>query len=337
MNLKIKTLFGIFILFTTINCKKEEPQVEGCMDDNAINYNAEATVNCCCEYTEPLTSDFTPPTGADSSSNDLESPAYFRLMSATSSNGVNWTATGNVISDQANVPDIINRNDTLFLYYTGFQVGSQTNTTVVAISTDNGGSWVFKHLNLTGYTISPLTTNGDPDVVINPDNSIRMFITTNHNGSKSVLCYDSQNGIDFTFVDVAAHSATNDMFDSNTFLFNGTWHMYAINTTNATHWYLSSTDGIHFTQTGTYDFIENGNGHFASNGFVDGSNYRMFSSFLPNQDLFSFTTNDGVNWNYEGVRLNFGTVPGEYSYLKDPAITQLSDGTWYMAYVTRIP
>ncbi len=281
--------------------------------------------------------DFTPPSGADSTATDLESPAYFRMMTATSPDGINWTATGTVVSDQGNVPDFINRNDTLFLYYTGYQVGSMTNTTVVAISIDNGNNWVFKHINLLGYSSSPLTTNGDPDVILNPDNSIRMFITTGHNGMKSVLCYESTNGIDFNFIDVAAHSSTDDIFDSNTFFFNGNWHMYAINSTNTTHWYLTSTDGVHFTQNGTYDFIEGGNAHFASNGFINGSSYRMFSSFLPNQDLYSFTSNDGVSWTFEGTSLNFGTVSGESSYLKDPAITHLSVGSWLMVYVTRIP
>lgn len=333
------TLAILSLIIISISCKKENRDIEGCMDNTANNFNAEATVDCCCEYTTAptLSSDFTPPTGADSTSTDLESPAYFRMMKATSPDGVNWTATGNIVTDQGNVPDMINRNDTLFLYYTGWNVGTMTNTTVVAISTDNGNNWVFKHINLTGYTISPLTTNGDPDMILNPDNSIKMFITTNHNGSKSVLCYQSTDGINFNYIDVAAHSSTDDIFDSNTFFFNGSWHMYAINTTNATHWHLTSTDGIHFNQVGTNDFFENTSAHFASNGFIDGANYRIFSSFLPNQNLCSFTSTDGTNWTFEGIRLNYGTVTGEGSYLKDPAITQLSDGSWFMVYVTRIP
>ncbi len=327
-------LLSVAILSTLSACNKK-----GCTGYKALNRDYKAkTDDGSCLYWGGYQSDFMPPTGKDITATDPESAAYFRLMTATSTDGIDWTATGDLISDQANVPDMIERDDSLFLYYTGWNVGAEQNKTVVAISADEGNKWVFKYISFLGYQSGELTNNGNPDVIYTDNGMIRMFITTVHNGTKSVLCYESENGFDFEFIDVATHSPTNDMFDSNTYYWNGIWHQFTINSTNNVHWYSTSTDGIHFTQIGTTVFDDGGNGHFASNGFDWGSTHRIFTSFLPDSNLYSFSTIDGTTWTKDsGSRLNFGTVSGEDSYLKDPAIIQLDWKNWLMVYVTRIP
>ena len=328
-------LILVLITISVLSCKKE-----GCTEPTATNYNEDAKKDdgSCIFPTPAWTSDFTPPSGADLSASDLESPAYFRMMKATSTNGVDWTANGTIITDQGNVPDMVLKNDSIFLYYTGWNVGTIQNRTVLAVSGDQGVTWVFKHISLLGYGSGELVNNGDPDVILLEDGTIRMFITTVHNTKKSVLCYESSDGINFIYVDVATHSSSNDMFDSNTFFFNGGWHQLTISGVGTTHFHSTSADGVHFTSDGSLTFNNGAGDHFASNGFVDGTNYRLFTSFLPDQDLFSFLSTNGASWTPEpGIRLNFGTVAGEGSYLKDPAVVKLANGTYFMVYVTRIP
>ncbi|MBI3136270.1 MAG: exo-alpha-sialidase [Bacteroidetes bacterium] len=325
-------VFGITVL-VTLSCKKE-----GCTDSQAENYNQEAKKDDgSCTYTpDPLLeNDFTPPSGPDLTAPDLESPAYFRLLTATSADGLTFTTTGNVVTDQANVPDLIYKDDKLFLYYTGWNMGTTQNATSCAVSADNGQTWAFNHCNFTGFGagIKPV----DPDAILLENGNIRMFATTDISGKRCVLCYESTDGINFTFTDTAAYSSSDHIFDSNTFQLNGQWHMYAANAVNTEHWHLTSSNGINFSVQGSYIFADGTDQHFISNGYVTGSSYRIMSAFNPNQNLKSFTTADGVNWTIDtGYRLVFGGSSSEVSYLKDPAVVKLPDGTYLMVYTTRM-
>jgi hypothetical protein len=113
--------------------------------------------------------------------------------------------------------------------------------------------------------------------------------------------------------------------------------MYGINALDPTHWHLTSTNGVNFSVAGTNTFTDGPDQHFVSNGYVTGSSYRIFSAFIPGQDLKSFISTDGVNWTIDsGVRLNFGESTSEVSYVKDPCVIKLPDNTYLMIYVTRM-
>jgi len=316
-------------------CIRTNDTVAGCMDSSASNYDSKASINCCCEYKVSFTSDFTPPTGADFTASDSESPAYFRMMKATSTDGLNFTTTGSLVSDQANTPDMVEKDNKLFLYYTGWTLGQQKNAIAVAISEDNGANWIYKNCNFAGFgTAKPV----DPDAVVLPNGNVRMFATTQVGTKRGIVCYESTDGINFNYVNIVASSSTEDIFDSNTFQLNGAWHMYAINGIDPTHWRLSSLDGVNFNLVDTKSFVEGTDQYFVGNGFVVGSGYRIFSFFLPNKNIKSFSTNDGISWSVEaGARITFGGSSLEGSYLKDPAVIKLQDGTYLMVYVTRIP
>ncbi|MBL7899347.1 MAG: hypothetical protein JNJ99_12490 [Crocinitomicaceae bacterium] len=329
-NFKIPVLF--FSLLITLSCKKE-----GCTDATATNYNEEAKKDdgsCIYPVDELLVDDFTPPTGPDMTSSDLESPAYFRLITATSSDGLNFTSTGNLVTDQGAVPDMVIKNNRIYLYYTGWNLGTVVNTTACAVSDDNGQTWAYNNCNFSGFGtgIKPV----DPDVILLDNGNFRLFTTTDISGKRSVICYESTDGINFTFVDTAAHDPSNHIFDSNTFYLNGQWHMYAINATNTQHWHLTSADGIQFDVAGTYTFADGMNQHFISNGYSTTSGYRIMSAFLPEFNLKSFVTTDGSTWTVDtGFRLTYGGSALETDYVKDPAVVKLSDGSYFMVYTTR--
>jgi hypothetical protein len=332
--LKSNKLTASILIATSllVGCKKE-----GCTDVTATNYNEEAKKDdgsCIYPVDELLVDDFIPPTGPDMTASDLESPAYFRMITATSSDGSTFTTTGNVVTDQGNVPDMILKNDRLYLYYTGWNMGSVVNSTSCAVSDDHGATWYFNHCNFTGFGsgVKPV----DPDVILLDNGNFRMFATTAISGTKCVLCYESTDGINFSFVDTAIYDPGNHIFDSNTFELNGQWHMYASNAIDPTHWHLTSTDGVHFEVQGTYDFADGSNLHFVGNGYPTSSGYRIMSFFLPESNLKSFHTTDGVNWSVEsGNRMTYGGSAYETDYLKDPAVVKLDDGSYFMVYTTR--
>ena len=64
-------------------------------------------------------------------------------MTAVSSDALAFTRTGTIIGDQLNVPDLVYDADGyLFLYFSGYTLGDRVNSTAVAISADDGDTWV---------------------------------------------------------------------------------------------------------------------------------------------------------------------------------------------------
>ncbi len=284
---------------------------------------------------EPLTSDFQPPQGADMQSPE-ESPGRFRLLTATSEDGLTFTPTGNLIMDQANVPDmVLDENGRLFLYFTGWQLGDRQNVTAVAISDDLGKTWVFKYLQLEGFDRAPLV---DPDIVLLPDGTFRLFgtsvISQNPANKLGIVYAEGTDGIHFTKMGTALE-APDSTIDSTTFFVGDQWHMLTLPTRNGDLLYSTATDGKTFTFQNTLKF---GN-YFMSNGIEVEGGFRLFGFSIPDKVFGSFFSADGLSWKKEdGIRMAYDPAsPLEGQYIKDPAIQQLPDGTYLMVYVTRIP
>lgn len=324
--------FGLITLLLIVGCKREP----GCTDPQATNYDEDAKEDCeCCVY-----GDFIPPTGSDMLSSNSESPAYFRMLTAVSDDGYNWTKTGVVVSDQANVPDMVQKDGKVYLYYTGWTVGNEFNTTALATIEEGSERWFFYNLTFTDYPTGGEVKPVDPDVILLPNGDFRMYATAPINGRPAIVYFESSDGINFEYKGVALSSATEDYLDSNTFYYNNEYHMFAINGVNAEHYYFTSTDGKFWTIQGSQTFYGSGNEqHFISNGYETADSYRIFGFFLPDKNINSFTSSDMQSWFADpSSRLEFdGATFNESEYLKDPAIVQLTDGSWLMVYVSRIP
>ncbi|HTM48454.1 MAG TPA: hypothetical protein VL285_07235, partial [Bryobacteraceae bacterium] len=86
-----------------------------------------------------LLSDFTPPSGAVPGFPPEEGAWRKRILTATSPDGLDFTRSNRVITDQANVPDLVSDdNGVLYLYYSGGTVGDRRNVIAVAVSSDQG-------------------------------------------------------------------------------------------------------------------------------------------------------------------------------------------------------
>lgn len=280
----------------------------------------------------PLPNDFTPPVGADLDS-PAESPGRFRLWTATSPDGLTFTPTGQVILDQANVPDMVMDEDgRIYLYFTGWQMGDQRNITAAALSDDMGQTWAFRYLTLEGFPGTQPT--GDPDILLLPDGTFRLLLTTEvERGVVGVVYAEGTDGLTFTYQGVAFRYPKGSSMDSTTFSLNDTWHLYILEPTSINPLYATSADGL------TFDFEEQTTafkGYVASNGYAIEGGYRMVGFSIPNHDFRSFVTSDGRTWTQEdGVVMAYDPALGG-DYIKDPTILALPDGTYLMVYVTRI-
>ncbi len=104
---------------------------------------------------------------------------------------------------------------------------------------------------------------------------------------------------------------------------------------------VSNDEGLTFEIVKKENVEYNGVPYFLSNPFTlpDGS-IRMWAFQLFPSEFRSFVTTDGLTWEDEGnVYLEYeeGKHPLEGYYIKDPAVVQLPDGTYFMVYVTRAP
>jgi hypothetical protein len=283
---------------------------------------------------QPLLSDFTPPTGREPNARK-ESPGEFRLLSATSTDGLTFTRTNQVIADQANVPDMImDRRGWIYLYYTISKIGEVRDACVVAISTDNAKSWVYKQVKFNGVN-RPLS---DPDVVLLPDGTIRLYGTTQVGSKIGIMLAESKDGITFDVRGTAFEVAGENALDSITYKVGDLWHIMTLANETVDMWYGTSSDGLKFTHKDRIKFLAGNRQYVPSNGLAVSSRFRMYAFDIPSKDFRSFITTDGKTWNVEdGVRLAFDPAnPLESEYIKDPAVVQLPNGSYFMVYVTKL-
>ncbi len=292
--------------------------------------------------TSVLTSDFTPPTGAGTGG-DTENmgPWGNRLLLATSKDGLTWTRKNQLLTDQGDVPDLVmDSQGWIYLYYMGWTVGDEQNKPVVAISTDQGETWVYKKVVLSGFeNMSPPC---DPDVQLLPDGTYRLYTTTSNLGeTPGTYVAEGTDGIHFSKVGSAFSRTGTNVLDPSTVHANGVWHLFAggQTTTPGANWHATSTDGLTFTYYEEKIFAYQGTRCMVANAIPVSGGWRYYAFTTPVGSIVSFFSSDGWTWTEEaGVRLELDTTTGlEKDSVKDPGVVQLPDGTYLMVYVTQIP
>lgn len=296
---------------------------------NAINTNSSVLTN---------ESDFTPPTGRPNNPPPA-SAGERRLLLAHSTDGVHFTSTGEILTDQGNVPDaVVEPDGTIRVYYIGqsIEVGKEENT-VVAISEDNGETWIFKKLILKNWP-QPRDPS-DPDVVLLEDGTYRMYYTTSLNASTLGIVYaDSPDGITFTHKGKSLEVPGESVIDSTTLFFNGLWHMYVLKEKAQGQLHATSSDGITFTLAKQPELRLPVGLYIFSNPLIEGKILRMFAFSLADKNIRSFTTTDMETWTANDVALEGDDVATDgTNYIQDSTVVKLNDGTYLMIYVSELP
>jgi len=286
-----------------------------------------------------LANDFMPPTGKASGLGRY-GPWNSRLMLAYSHDGLNFTRANRIVTDQGDVPDLVrDSRGWLYLYYTGWTVGPYLNRTAVAISTDNGASWVFKYVNVDGLEPG-LAAPVDPDVQILDDGTFRLYVTSDpHDGAGPRTYYaEGDDGINFVLEGVAFQRRGRMVLDPSTLRIGDTWHLFAGGAAPQMNWYATSTDGKTFAYQSLRQFAGNdGLSYVVANALAVDDGYRFYA--FGRWGIVSFFTTEGATWTpEEGYRLQIDTSTDLESWqVKDPAVVRLQDGSYLMIYVTIIP
>lgn len=344
MQTKLYISLGISALVILSGCTQSDTQVTNSVT-TSINKSSDITTSTTNTISSGINysvvdpdSDFIPPFGR-AVNPPPASAGERRLLLATSTDGIHFTANGEVLTDQGNVPDMIVEPDgTIRVYYIGQSIETnKEESTVVAISEDNGASWTFRKLT---YTDWPQPRDpSDPDVVLLEDGTYRMYYTSSlQNNTIGIVYATSPDGITFTYQGESLEGDTGNIIDSSTFLHNGVWHMYVLQEKVPGQLHATSTDGLTFTLTAEPEVQVPAHAYVLSNQILGDDGIHMFGFSLPENNIRLFTSSDGITWDADEIALEGDTVATLGSnYIQDSTIAKLVDGTYLMVYVSEIP
>lgn len=281
--------------------------------------------------------DFEPPSGISSDEMTGYGPWNSRIMLATSEDGLEFTKTYQIVTDQADVPDIVQDDQGwIYVYYTGWSLGEIDNQTAVAISDDNGESWTYKYLEYEGVVVevSPV----DPDITILEDGTFRLNATTSSDDSDPrTHQFESSDGVHFEYTGIAFEYDGKNVLDPSSLQIGDEWHFFAGGAEG--NWHGVSNDGEEYEYYANDTFTIEGYEYMFSNGLAVEGGYRYFAFSNNTTDIYSFWTEDGFDWEAdEGIRLELEEENGyEAEHVKDAAVVHLDDGSYLMVYMTGIP
>jgi len=289
------------------------------------------------------TSDFEPPTGLDPEATEVM-PGARRLLSARSDDGIHWTKTSEVITDQGDVPElVVDENGTLFLYYYGWEMGEKKNDAAVAISTDNGETWVYKYVTLSGTEDAKFA---DPDVLYRDGVFYLYGSQRTQDDLIHIIVASSDDGLSFTYQGVALDVPERKAGVASTYEVGDEIYMLSLDVGSepgsaGTHWLAKSEDGITFTQIGTVSFKDDDQTIYVLGNVVDdpvGEGVRAYLFGPEGAPLRSWVSADGQRWELAtDFSLSLDEGEREHGFIGEPDVVQLPDGTYFMAYMTLIP
>jgi hypothetical protein len=287
-----------------------------------------------------LENDFTTPSGKASGPGEY-GPWNTRLMIATSNDGLAWTRTNRILSDQADVPDaIMDARGWIFVYYVTW-AEEVRNRIVAAVSPDNGVSWVYKRVNIANVP-EGWAPQVDPDVVLLDNGDFRLYFTSDPDGAGSIKprTYSaiSSDGLNFTLESGVRFAAEErEVLDPTLLKIGEVWHYFAGGMGEGVNYHATSVDGLNFTRAPDVQIDK----LMFANGIEVSGGYRFYCFDVespPSHRIWSIFSTDGETWEVEGKILDVDVATGfESVFVRDPAVLQIPDGTYVMFYTTRIP
>lgn len=259
--------------------------------------------------------------------NDPSGPFYHDVALATSIDGVNF-APDSVVLEKASVPDIVRLADSTLAIYAVDGAGRSFSGLVVAMSKDEGKTWVSGSVQLDVKG----TVGADPEVVLLPDGRTRLYFVefpkeqglptaspsakVAKNMIKSAISTD---GVNFA-VESGNRFEYEGITDPDVVKIGNKWFMYV--SVGSKLLATSSPDGSNFKLDKT---IRN-RGSVSNTVPVEEGLYRQF---YCDNGIKSATSADGLVWKDEpGFRLK----PGPKEFICDPAPIKTEGDNWLLYY-----
>ncbi|AVP99446.1 hypothetical protein C7S18_20735 [Ahniella affigens] len=277
-----------------------------------------------------------PPTGAAAGTN-FTMPGSIRLrLARAGDHGAPFVRADLTVLDQAATASMVLFGGVPYLYYTAHQIAAGQDGAALSIGTANGNSWQHCLLSFSGLPSGVRTV--DPDVILRPGGGLRMYFTSNlvSNPARFGIHYaDSTDGLNWTYVGEAFLHPSHSVLDSTTAMTtDGTWHQYVLDAGSIAMSHASSATASTFTFVDESQRLIDGQAYKLAQAFSTATGLRIYAGGPGNQQIRSFTTSDGVTLAASPtIHLSFVSgQPHESTLIKDPAVVQLGDGSYLMAY-----
>jgi hypothetical protein len=323
---------------------------------NVTTYNVTIVQNI---SSSKQTSDFNPCSGIDLS--EKERVAYHRILLAKSNDGLHFTRLNKIISDRASVPAMmIDSDGNLRIYFIQVACKEQNlrNAPVVAISYDQGQTWVYKRLNIEAPSEAPQCKEPggnpppvDPYVVLMKD-GYRLYATCpKPSGTQQIpmtFVFFSNDGINFSNGKPTYVPAGGRALDPVVVRIGSQWHLFNGDEKGGVLHALSN-DGITFTETAKFCPFKFTNIDGSQRCYMIGKGSLILDSSIrlyvfgntPQEGFKSIVSSDGESWTMEQSGgeyvLSVQNSSFEYHEIASPTVVKLTDGSYLMAYETVIP
>src|SRR3989344_4401118 len=253
---------------------------------------------------------------------DPAGPFYHTLYRTASADGLSFSGKEKIF-EHTSVPDVIRLNDGRIALYGVDGYGRSRSGLIVAFSDDDGKTWTSGSLQLA----SSLNHQGaaDPEVVLLPDGTIRMFyvIFPNPNDQMStneVWSATSADGIHFVEED-GIRFKYERLTDPDVAKIGDTWFIYFAQGPQLVA--ASSSDGKTFTKQKTI----RDRGSVSNTVQIENNKWRQYYC-SESEGIKSATSSDGLNWKDDsGTRI----TPDSGTIVCDPAPIETDDG-WILFY-----
>lgn len=259
---------------------------------------------------------------------DKNGPFYHDVYTASSTDGLHFTASGNKIAEHASVPDAIKLPSGQLVFYAVDGAQRSKSGVLMGVSGDNGKTWKLGSMQLSGVSGGI----ADPQITITDSGQLRLYYLVfpgppvPGQPPASVNTVDSStstDGINFT-KESGDRLEYAQITDPDVIKIGSTWFMYAAQ--GQKQIYATSSDGLSFSYKG----VTRQQGSVSKTVSTSGDKYRQF---YCDKGISSSITSDGISWTDEGA--NLAAPAGKI--ICDPSPVQLDDGSWLMIYKVANP
>lgn len=259
-------------------------------------------------------------------------PYRHHVLSASSPDGLTWTAENRILLDHASVPCAIMTPDgKIRLYYV--DASQMPETANCAESSDGGATFTVLGLTIANRTAIKAL---DPSIVLLKDGRYRLYFygpaqqDPGTTGPHSIYSAISDDGVAFT--EEQQVFSYDGLVDPDVFqVRRSLWYMFVFSLADGRTIIAKSRDGLAFKYRKPLDLLNWGT---TAPVKIDKRRFRLYAfNQMGQQTVGSFVSRNGIKWTQEpGVRLTAG--PGEQ--ITDPQVVQLPDGTWKMFYKSEL-
>jgi hypothetical protein len=257
--------------------------------------------------------------------NNPGGPFQHKVLSASSTNGLNWIKEDGIRVEHASVPCAISDGNRIILYYVDADRGPGLPESVgCSVSTD-GVNFQKQPFKIEGFTNKKAV---DPSIIRDNSGKYRLYyLASNASGDPGseaspheIHLAISDNGINFTSYGVVF--SYEGLVDPDIFFYKETWYMYVFDLLKGETIIATSSDGYSFTYKQALSLKNWGT---VAPILLDNGNLRLYAFEQKKQSgnsFCSFISSNGIDWLIEeGIRLQAGAG----DQITDPFVIRWKD------------